>query len=295
MANEIVWSGGLDGETSYEYWIMQNQIVEALYEVLAFLPFVRRANLAGIMSNAARFPKMPKLTASAIASESTDISANTAFAPTQTTLTVGEAGLKLFLGDLAEVAAIHGVMDYAAEAGKAVGEKIVQDLVALGAGFSNSVGTTNVDLTVQTYTNANAALLVLNVPPPFVTVMHPNSYYQELVPDMGTTGLAALGSAGGSVRGESNDLPAPVSGGMVGNVLGNTLLISASVGEDGNSDKENFTYAPSRALGFVERWIARVELERDASLRGTEIVVTAAYAVGEIDDTSGQRIVSDGA
>ena len=65
--------------------------------------------------------------------------------------------------------------------------------------------------------------------------------------------------------------------------------------EDGSSDKENGMYNPNRAIGFVEKWAIRPEAERDASLRGTEIVVTAAYAAGEVDDTSGVRIVSDGA
>ncbi len=43
----------------------------------------------------------------------------------------------------------------------------------------------------------------------------------------------------------------------------------------------------------VEKWAIRPEMERDASLRGTEVVVTSAYAVGEVDDLAGQGLIFD--
>jgi hypothetical protein len=49
----------------------------------------------------------------------------------------------------------------------------------------------------------------------------------------------------------------------------------------------------NRAIGFVSQWDIRVEFERDASLRGTEIVATANYGVGEIDDSSGVGLLTD--
>ena len=94
---------------------------------------------------------------------------------------------------------------------------------------------------------------------------------------------------------ESNDLPGAGAGGQVGDLYGVNTLITPLVGEDGNADKINGMYSPSRAIGYVEKWAIRPEMERDASLRGSEVVVTAAYAVGETDDVSGVRILSDGA
>jgi hypothetical protein len=49
----------------------------------------------------------------------------------------------------------------------------------------------------------------------------------------------------------------------------------------------------SEALGLATKWPARTELQRDASLRATEIVVTACYGVGELVDSFGVPIVTD--
>ena len=48
-----------------------------------------------------------------------------------------------------------------------------------------------------------------------------------------------------------------------------------------------------RALAYVEKWAVRPEMERDASLRASEVVVTTAYAVGETDDAAGVSIITD--
>ncbi len=292
MADEITWAN-LKGEYSYEYRLLAENIVNALYADIEMRRFAITRSIANWQSNAERFPKTPVLAAAAVA-EATDISANTAFAPTAVTLTVGEVGLKLTLTDLQAMGGIVGMQHYGQEAGKAVAEKRNTDLVALMAGFSNSVGATTVDLTEATFLAAIAQLRGAKVPGPYVTVLHTDSYFSELIGDVGTT-FAALGNTGSGVRAESNDLPGAGDGSMVGELYGTTTLVTPLVGEDGSSDKENGMYAPARAIGYVEKWAIRPELERDASLRATEIVVTSAYAVGEIDDTSGVRIISDGA
>jgi len=292
MANEITWNN-LQGEYSYEYRLLADSIISALYDSLDMRQYAIVKSIANWASNAERFPKTPALTAAAL-TEGTDLTANTAFAPTAVTLTVGEVGLKLTLTDLMAMGGIVGASHYGEEAGKAVAEKRTTDLVALMAGFSNSVGTTNTDMTEAFFLNAIAYLRGAKVPGPYVAVLHTDTYYKELIGDIGTT-FPALANTGQGVRAESNDLPGAGAGGMVGQLYGVNTLITPLVGEDGNSDKENGMYAPNRAIGFVEKWAIRPELERDASLRGSEIVVTAAYAVGETDDASGVRIISDGA
>jgi len=47
------------------------------------------------------------------------------------------------------------------------------------------------------------------------------------------------------------------------------------------------------ALAYVEKWSARTELQRNISLRATEIAVTADYGVGEVSDTRGVGVLSD--
>ncbi len=292
MADEITWAN-LQGEYSYEYRLLSENMVSALYEALDMRQFSIVRSISSFASNAERFPKTPALTASAL-TEGTDLTTNTAFAPTQVTLTVGEVGLRLTLTDLMAMGGIVGAAHYGEQAGNAVAEKRTTDLVALMAGFSGSVGTTNVDLTEATFLSAIATLRAAKVPSPYVTVLHTDSFYSELIGDIGTT-FSALANTGLGVRAESNDLPGSGQGGIVGNLYGTTTLITPLVGEDGSFDKENGMYSPSRAIGYVEKWAIRPEVERDASLRGSEIIVTAAYAAGEVDDTSGVRIISDGA
>ena len=292
MADEITWSN-LQGEYSYEYRLLADSIIDALYESLDMRQFAITKSITSFASNAERFPATPVLSASAL-TEGTDLTSNTAFAPTAVTLTVGEVGLKLTPTDLQMMGGIVGAAHYGQEAGKAVAEKRTTDLVALGAGFSNSVGTSGTDLTESFVLLAVTALRGRKVPTPYVTVVHTTSFFGELIGDIGAT-YSALANTGQGVRAESNDLPGSGDGGMIGELYGTTLLVTPLVSEDGSSDKENFMYAPRRAIGFVEKWAIRPEAERDASLRGTEVVVTSAYATGETDDTSGERIISDGA
>lgn len=292
MADEVTWAN-LKGEYSYEYRLLADSIIGALYDSLDMRQFAIVKSIASFQSNAERFPRTPELTASGL-TEGTDLATNTAFAPTVVTLTVGEVGLKLTITDLMAMGGIVGIQHYGQEAGKAVAEKRTTDLVALMAGFSNSVGTTNTDITEAFFLAAIAYLRGAKVPGPYTAVLHTDSYYSELIGAIGGT-YSALATTGSGVRAESNDLPGAGDGGMVGQLYGVNTLVTPLVDEDGNSDKENGMYSPSRAIGFVEKWAIRPEMERDASLRGSEVVVTAAYAVGETDDVSGVRIVSDGA
>jgi hypothetical protein len=292
MANEVTWSN-LQGEYSLEYRLLADSIISALYESLDMRQYAIVKSIAAFQSNAERFPRTPELVAGGL-TEGTDLTVNTAFAPTQVTLTVGEVGLKLTISDIMAMSGIVGIQHYGQEAGKAVAEKRTSDLVSLMSGFSNSVGTTNTDITEAFFLAAIADLRGRKVPTPYVAVLHTDSFYAELIGAIGGT-YSALTNTGSGVRAESNDLPGAGDGGTVGQLYGVNVLVTPLVGEDGNSDKENGMYAPARAIGFVEKWAIRPEMERDASLRGTEVVVTAAYAFGETDDTSGVRIISDGA
>ena len=282
MANEVTWSN-LKGEYSYEYRLLRENIINALYEALDMRRYAVARSIAAFESNAERFPFTPKLSASSL-TEGTDLTTNTAFAPTQTTLTVGEVGLKLTVTDLMAMGGIVDFAHYGMEAGKAVAEKRTDDLVGLMAGFSSSVGSTGQDMTEAYILAAIATLRGKQMPAPYVGVIHTDSYYKELIGSIGST------------FSESNDLPgAGNSGAEIQNLYGQTFLITPLVDEDGNSDKQGGMYAPSRAIGYVEKWAVRPENERDASLRGTEVVVTAAYAFGELDDDAGVHIITDGA
>lgn len=290
MADEITYSG-LSGHFTTSYRLLAQNMVDALYErINNVLPFLRRSSLVGEPTTVDKFPKPPKLSASGL-TDGTDL-ANTAFSPDSVNLTVAEVGLMLTLTDLARGSSIEDYAFYGAEAGKAVAEKLIGDIVALAAGFATAgVDTTGVDLTEQGFRDTKTALITANVPGPYVAVLHPQQV-NDLETSIGSS-IDAAGTTGQSARAETNDLsmgPDNDLGVLYGvRVIASPQVVTANLG----ADYHGGMFAAGRTLAHVEKWAVRPEMERDASLRASEIVVTSAYAVGEIDDASGRGIITD--
>lgn len=288
MANEVTTTSADD--LVYAERILEANIIDALYENNNAMGVVRYASIAGFPSKTESFPKTPKLSAASL-TEGTDMS-YTAFATTDATITVAEVGITLTPTDLLSVSDIVQDSYYAREAGKAVANKITTDIAALGSGFSTAVGATTVDLTEANILAGIATLEAASVPGPYAALIHPQQK-SDLVSDIGTT-INAAGNTGLSSRAETQDIPAARPDGMLGDLFGVDFYVTAAVPTaNAAADRSGMLVSKERALGFVEKWPARVELERDATLRATEIVVTSAYGVGEIDDTSGVEILSD--
>jgi len=288
MADEITFAG-LEGKYTYDYRLLRESIVDALYPANNLLQFLNQKSLAGFASDSERFPKEPTLAAAAL-TDGTDM-ANTAYSPSQVTLTVGEVGLMLTLTDLARTSSIADISFYGQGAGKAVLKKLTADIAALGSGFSTAQSTTGTNLTEAVFLAAKTSLIVSDVTEGYYSVLYPQQL-EDLIVDTGTT-INALATTGSSARMESNDLAMNQSHdyGMFHGVhiVTNSQVPTANAG----ADSAGFMAATGAALAYVEKWGVRVEQERDASLRGTEVVVTAAYAVGEIDDTRGVGIITD--
>ena len=121
MADEITWSG-LEGKYGYDYRLLQESLVSALYPANNLLQFLAQKSLAGFASDSERFPKEPTLAATSL-TDGTDMS-NTAYSPSQVTLTVGEVGLMLTLTDLARTSSFADISMYGTGAGKAVAKKL---------------------------------------------------------------------------------------------------------------------------------------------------------------------------
>lgn len=288
MANEITWSS-VEGIYGYDYNLMREALVDALYPANNLLQFLNQRSLQGVNSDSERFPKEPVLAAASVA-DGTDLT-NTAYTPTQVTLTVGEVGIMMTLTDLARTSSFADIEMYGMGAGKAVLKKLTGDIAALGSGFSASVGTTTQNLTEAQFLAARTTLLIADVPEPYYAVLYPQQL-EDLIADTGTT-INALATGGDAVRPQSNDLAIPQQGNF-GQFHGVTLVTNSQVPTANvGADSAGHMASAGRALAYVEKWGVRVEMERDASLRGSEVVVTAAYAVGEVDDTSGVAIVTD--
>ena len=287
MANETTTTTAND--LVYAASILQEDIIAALYPNRLAINMCRRASLVGFPSKAKDFPKNPVIAAAAVA-EATDLS-YTAYSTTKATLTTGEVGVVLTPTDVLNVSDIVDLGYYATEAGKAVADKENTDIAALSSGLSGSVGTTAVDLAEASILDAIATLEAASVPGPYAMLLHPQQK-RDLVASVGTT-ISAAGTTGRSPRAETNEFGAQPDG-MLGALYGMDVYVTAAVPTaNAGADRLGMMVSVNRALGHVEKWAVRTELERDATLRATEIVVTSDYGVGEIDDASGVGILSD--
>ena len=289
MADEVTYSG-LSGNYTYTYRLLADSLVESLYEnAQNILPFLIRKSIAGFISDSERFPKAPALAAAAL-TDGNDL-ANTAYVPTQITLTVAEVGLAMTLTDLANFSSITDIQQLGFEAGQAVADKLITDIAALGSGFTNTSGGTGVNLTEQNIRDAKTTLIINKIPGPYAALLYPTQV-NDLEGSIGST-LSAAATTGTSARAETNDMSMGPSMDH-GTWFGIRILSSSTVPTaNASADSAGFIFGGGRALGYVEKWAIRPELERDASLRASEVVVTAAYAVGEIDDLSGVGLITD--
>ena len=86
--------------------------------------------------------------------------------------------------------------------------------------------------------------------------------------------------------------------GLVGQIAGvNIFETSNMTDSSGNDPGSTGDYKGavfhSDALGLAMMQDLKIETQRDASLRADEIVATAVYGVGELDDSKGCEVESD--
>ena len=286
MANEVTTTSADD--LVYAAEIATDGILQELRANNNAASLVRFHSIAGFPSIAKDFPKLPTLTAAAV-NEATDLS-NSAYATTKVTLTSGEVGLMTTLTDVLSYSDIVSDDVYVQSAARALLTKITVDIAALGAGFTSSVGSTGVNLTEANILDAIATLEAANAPGPYGALIHPQQK-RDLIADVGTT---FSGAGGGAVRSELNDVAAARPDGALGELYGLDFYVTTAVPTaNAGADRSGMMVSKNRALGMVSKMAARVEFERDASLRAVEAVTVADYGVGELDDNCGVEILSD--
>jgi len=286
MANEITTTSADDLSIAAE--LLAADILEAFYGLNTAGGMVRYANIAGAPTKAKDFPITPVLSASSLA-EGADMP-NTAFTTTKATITAGEVGLLLTLTDLLSASDIVEDGFYASQGGRALASKVTTDIASLGSGFGSQCGATTVALSEA---NVLAGLVILKsagVPGPYKGLLHPKQW-QDLAASIGST-LTTFGRGGSDPRDVGNDLVGRVDGAL-GRALGidwyeTHLVPTATAG----ADRLGMIVSQPNALGFVSKWEARVEFQRDASLRAREIAITACYGVGELRDVAGLGVLT---
>ena len=266
---------------------IQQTALFTMQEKAFMRPLVRNYNLTGQPGKAAHVGIYPTLATSVVTSgENSDASAQTITA-TEKTFTANEIAVMATLTDLARDSTAD---DSAAAIGRILGEtlarKVDEDIAALFSGFSSSgtlvAGTS--ELTPDDILNAIAQLRANSVIGPYVGVFHPYQTYnlRKVLANAGAATVPALSDVGNEV----------LRGGYIGRLFGVDIYESAVV-TGASSGAFIGAVMHADALAFCLKKDVVIETQRDASLRATEIVASMSYAVGELFDLHGVKIVTD--
>lgn len=239
------------------------------------------------------FPKWVLDTATDLASEVTTLG-NETLETTDTQITALEIGVRRDISDASIEATVLGsqLFDFVVmDAGTLFGISLEDDICALYPSFTTSVGSTGVNLSVANMVEAQAQIR---------TNGHHGQLANILHTQMAADYQAALASGTGTVLADFFDMSTELEGGYLGRFMGNAVWASGSCDlANTNADRvgacfvRGDTNPRQAAIGGVIARDVRVEEQRDANERLTEVVATAKWGVGTISDLSGCGIVTD--
>ena len=263
-------------------------IQEAIFtfqETSVMRPLVTTYSITGQGKQIA-VPVYPAISAAAVA-EGTDLS-NTAINPSEVTIDASEVGVMTTLTDLARDSASRNVAsDIGKLFGEAIAKKVDADLVALFSSFSSDIGSAGTELTADLLFKAQATLRALNVPAPYYGVFNPKAVFNLKK----TLTQAGYNTSASSISDIGNEA---LRNGFVGRVAGIDIFENANIGIDAYADSIGGVFHPI-ALGLAMKADFKIETQRDASLRGTEIVATVTYGSGVVKSDYGVAITTDSA
>ena len=263
-------------------------IQEAIFtfqETSVMRPLVTTYSITGQGKQVA-VPVYPAISAAAVA-EGTDLS-NTAINPGEVTIEASEVGVMTTLTDLARDSASRNVAsDIGKLFGEAIAKKVDTDLAALFASFSTDVGAADTELTADLLFKAQATLRSLNVPAPYYGVFNPKAIF-NLKKTLTNAGYTTSSNAISDIGNEA------LRNGYVGRIAGIDVFENANISIDQYDDSIGGIFHPI-SLGLAMKADFKIETQRDASLRGTEIVATVTYGSGVVKSDYGVAITTDSA
>lgn len=284
MANEI--DTGVGAGVLYENISQAAQYVFNENAMLRNLVTVY--NMVGTPGLTASVPVWPKASAVSALSAGADLSNDSALASvTAVDITAVEYGNMATIQDIIIEASPSDVgADVGRQLGAALAQGMDETLVDLFASFSSSVGSAGTEVTAATIMAAAAKLRAASVPMQgLVCVLHPFQAYNL---------KQGFLNAGGNFGAASDIANAVGREYFVGRIGGVDIYESASIDIDGSDDAVGAMFHPA-ALGLALKRDIRIALQRDESLRGFEVVASAAWGAAIIDNTKGVKIVGDAA
>jgi hypothetical protein len=235
----------------------------------------------------AEVPVYPTISAAAV-NEATDLS-NTAVNPTSATITASEIGVMTTLTDLGANSASRNVgADIGKLFGEAIAKKVDTDLCGLFSSFTtNTGGAAGTELTADLLFKAQAQLRTLSVPAPYYAVFHPKALF-NLKKTLTQAGYSGTATAISELGNEA------LRNGYIGRIAGIDVFENANLAIDGSDDSVGGVFHPA-SIGLAMKEDFKVETQRDASLRATEIVASIVYGKAVVKESFGVAITTDAA
>lgn len=306
MANEVYFSG-LSGNARLAA-ILNQAVVTKLTDTASLVNHPSILQLRSMNGSGSTVVQVPVVSwgadAMAAVAENASVS-NTALTTTNVNVTIARQALRRQISDLAQLTATGIPLDVSVDSlaldlVAAYNKRVTGMLCALSSGFSSSVGSTGVDLTVSNFYAAIFALQLQSNEGPFTAIMHP-----QQINDLISSLRSEVGP--GQYLATSQDQVQAKGPGFRGNLFGVDLFASQQVPTaNAGADRLGMMIAPG-AIAVATATAAPimgsetvipqspivVEFERDASNGSTIIVGSAFVGVAEIDDLKGVGILSD--
>jgi hypothetical protein len=214
---------------------------------------------------------------------------NTAVSTNTAQLTVSPVAIRTLLTDLARTSAASNVVaDLGKLFGEAVARKIDQDLTALFASFSNGVGDYTGQITAADIFKMVAKLKASAVPTEgMVAVLHPEVAYdlKAALTTQGNTPFTA--GAYSDVTNEAMRM------GYVGMLAGIPVYETSNIANTGTPGDFPGAVFHRDALGLGLIGDIAIETQRRASFLGDDIVCSAYYGVGILQNNYGRYLKMD--
>jgi len=281
MANETTSS-----TLSELYTNITQEAIFTFQETSVMRPLVTLYPLMG-SGKVAEVPVYPAISAAAV-NEATDLS-NTAVNPTSATITASEIGVMTTLTDLGANSASRNVgADIGKLFGEAIAKKVDTDLVGLFSSFTtNTGGAAGTELTADLLFKAQAQLRTLSVPAPYYGVFHPKALF-NLKKTLTQAGYSGTATAISEIGNEA------LRNGYIGRIAGIDVFENANLSIDASDDSVGGVFHPA-SIGLAMKEDFKVETQRDASLRATEIVASIVYGKAVVKESFGAAITTDAA
>ncbi len=229
--------------------------------------------------------------------EGVDISTPQQLSVTVQSITASEHGIMTFVSDRLTRQNNEDILSHVGDVqGGALGRLLEDDLIVLFDGFSNSIGSAGSYLTFYHVAGAVSYLKTDNdssygmAPGTPNGVFHPEqirAFVQEV------TGIQGGGSTGMAAQ----PIPEGITAEVIQNyfrgnekVFGVPIYQSGVLTRDGSGDTKGAVFVP-QAIALAMAHEMEAEQERDASLRGTEVVMVGEWGEAEVADPWGVEML----